>query len=129
MFLLSLQVPEMSEMLRKFADRPVIVKDPDGLVTYVSVHDQYYLSTKRAWRQVMRLVHPDMGGRSKEFRRKYKQFQGWKQQERRWYWRYRLMPPDWKGGTPRPPVTTLSTDARLRRGICVSNERGPELGT
>ena len=41
------------------AGRPVTVAHRGGLV-YIAVHDEYFLQTKRDWKQRLKLAHPDM---------------------------------------------------------------------
>lgn len=41
--------------------RPAVIEKDNGLV-YISVHDEYYRTNLREWKNKLKLVHPDLTG-------------------------------------------------------------------
>lgn len=78
----------------------------DGITEYITVHDNYYRSTWKAFKRMLRAAHPDnpeyntyqtrrtIRGKG-EFLAIYRQFSSWKKKEAKWYEERGLTPPKW----------------------------------
>jgi hypothetical protein len=85
-------------------DRPAIIKQ-DGWTIYLSIHDAQYLRTVKDLKSAVINAHPDkhcIDGQTTPrahaiYRKKVLDLMRFKISERNWYWKLRLMPPDWRG--------------------------------
>lgn len=98
-----------TDLLPVYGERPPVIEQ-DGWRIYVSIHDQAYLTRKRELRSKVISSHPDKGGTSNKFRLARARLMGFMQQERSWYWKIGLMPPDWKGAAAPPHGWRETTD-------------------
>jgi hypothetical protein len=81
-----------TELVRVFAGRPSILKK--GPVTvFISVHDQAFFDARKTWKARLRDAHPDRGGRQASFRKLFKSYSTWLQEELKWYANYGIEPP------------------------------------
>lgn len=99
------------ELIPSLPGRPAVIEQ-DGWKVFLSVHDKEYLRAKKQMRKEVLDLHPDKSGLSPEdprwervnqrFRSANLSYIVWCRKERCWYWKFGLMPPDWKGA-PQPP--------------------------
>jgi len=124
---------------------PIVVKN--GVVVYISLHDQEHFRLRSKWRHRFR-VHPDTGGvrASASFLQVRQRYESWLAKERKWYAHYGLDLPHHRDAVfepfPRKPRKTsllspktiedreLTRRERVQFGLCreCGTPRG-ELGT
>jgi hypothetical protein len=110
----------------------------DGVSTRVSIeaHDAYYRERRRALRRGIRDAHPDAKHRARVWRyarqgkaapdplpwtsrqmdARQRALRSWMEDEREWYWQFRLMPPGWKGPTQEPKASRPVLGMALLKG-------------
>lgn len=67
---------------------------PGGWTCFLSIHDDAYMRTLKAWKRKRAASHPDKGGTSAKFRAAYQAMRKWQQEECQWYAQLGLLPPD-----------------------------------
>lgn len=117
-----MQVSSRTDLVPVIDGRPVVIKQ-DGWTVFVAIHDQEYLRVKREWKRKLFELHPDRSGIkpgdkrweivNRQFRSVLVKYGQWRRDERVWYWRIKLMPPDWIGPLTPPSGWKVSKDRRL----------------
>lgn len=98
-------------LIRVLPGRPATVFS-HGTTVYLSIHDAYHLSERKAWKRRLAERHPDSGGAvdRQRFRKKHGAYRAWLQRELSWYHGLGLEPPtaikDTKKPEPPQPKAT-----------------------
>jgi hypothetical protein len=125
-----MQTSTRTDLIPQFGERPSVLK-VDGWTCYVSIHDQEYLRMKKEWRKRIIAAHPDKHCASSKdrgwkqatarFLSQQAQYRRWMRSERCWYWKLKMMPPDWRGPLTPPDGWVESRKERRLEEVTMRN--------
>lgn len=92
----------MTELVLVRKGRPTSVQDAQGVVTFISTHDTYFLTTQAAYKRELVRLHPDKyrptrgGYHGVRFIECMTAYCRWMGKEIQWYKNFGLVPPSRK---------------------------------
>jgi hypothetical protein len=87
-------VPQQPPALVPTSGRPAVLVDRHGVRQHIHVHDDWYLETKRRFKERLAETHPDKkGGNAVQFRAVHDRYDRWLDEQKEWYAQFNLAPP------------------------------------